>query len=731
MPANEQTGQPELLAATDPECGYAWAIAEGLQHRGEALLLQAAQLLDSKYVEPCLQCGRQRDERALDRAVCHNCSSIKNKVGDLAVAIENADDSPERITQWGQVRHWLRALFGQDRPDSDLWSRCKDWLKAEYKFVPEEYLQFSLDGFVHLLETRQPTQEQESLRGIEASLNGKVELLHQSRVLVSQAREVLNQAMESWQPLHDPEPERLDQNFELDGKSYNYRAAKTHRVLSDLADGVLTRYPLTSRRILTKEPLMTAASIRRFDIALSFPGERREFVEGVAEHLSATLHRDRVLYDKYYEAEFARLDLDVYLPRLYREQSELVVAFLCPDYQQKRWCQLEWRHIRQLIATAEAGRIMLVSFGSPGDLSEIGILSGDGYVNIGARDPATIASLILQKYGIEKAVKPLQPDGTSKANMTGFTLAFVTYQAVGPLYDDDLSPHRDVIRTYRARIVSAAAGLNLCSGGAPSDEAGRALINWLVANRQLTYSAARDLSVDDTLRIIADHKQLTSKHAEVANPTILETRMTRCKVLFLAANPLDCEQLDLAEEARDIEQRIRQAKHRDVIDFLPKFAARRADLQYHLLNDQPHVLHISGHGSKQDEIELKGDDGNASPVSKAGLRAMLKAVKDNIRLVVLNACYTGRTADSITEVIDCAIGMKRGIGDEAARVFAASFYLAIGFGRSVQNAFDQAVASLQVMGISEDKTPVLSCRDGIDANKVFLVEPELSSPNPG
>jgi tetratricopeptide (TPR) repeat protein len=30
---DQQTGQPELLAATHPECGYAWAIAEGLQLR--------------------------------------------------------------------------------------------------------------------------------------------------------------------------------------------------------------------------------------------------------------------------------------------------------------------------------------------------------------------------------------------------------------------------------------------------------------------------------------------------------------------------------------------------------------------------------------------------------------------------------------------------------------------------------------------------------------------------
>jgi hypothetical protein len=45
IPANEETGQVELLAANHEQCGYAWAIPAGLGLRAEALLLQAAQQL--------------------------------------------------------------------------------------------------------------------------------------------------------------------------------------------------------------------------------------------------------------------------------------------------------------------------------------------------------------------------------------------------------------------------------------------------------------------------------------------------------------------------------------------------------------------------------------------------------------------------------------------------------------------------------------------------------------
>lgn len=137
---------------------------------------------------------------------------------------------------------------------------------------------------------------------------------------------------------------------------------------------------------------------RRFDVALSFPGEHRPFVAEVAEGLARAFRKDRVLYDAFHEADFARMDLDVYLPSLYRTESELVVLFLCPEYAAKRWCKLEWRHIRQLIATADQGRIMLLSFGNPGDLTQLGILTGDGYADIGGRGAPEICDLIRERW---------------------------------------------------------------------------------------------------------------------------------------------------------------------------------------------------------------------------------------------------------------------------------------------------------------------------------------------
>jgi len=136
---------------------------------------------------------------------------------------------------------------------------------------------------------------------------------------------------------------------------------------------------------------------KRFRIALSFPGEHRPFVEQVATRLAESVGFDKVLYDKFHEAEFARPNLDTHLQRLYHDETDLIAVFLCAEYEQKKWCGLEWRAIRDLINGPQAATVMLLRF----DKSEIpGMFPTDGYVWIGDRTPDDIANLILERLRI-------------------------------------------------------------------------------------------------------------------------------------------------------------------------------------------------------------------------------------------------------------------------------------------------------------------------------------------
>jgi hypothetical protein len=87
----------------------------------------------------------------------------------------------------------------------------------------------------------------------------------------------------------------------------------------------------------------------------------------VADHLASAFGKDRVLYDKYYEAEFSRAQIWI------------------------RWCNLEWHHIRDLIATMDEKRIMFLRYGYDGDFADLGILRGDGTIDFNGRSAQDIA----------------------------------------------------------------------------------------------------------------------------------------------------------------------------------------------------------------------------------------------------------------------------------------------------------------------------------------------------
>lgn len=197
----------------------------------------------------------------------------------------------------------------------------------------------------------------------------------------------------------------------------------------------------------------------------------------------------------------------------------------------------------------------------------------------------------------------------------------------------------------------------------------------------------------------------------------------KIRVLFLAANPEDQTRLRLDQEVRDITEKIRLSEHRDSVELISRWAVRPQDLLQALNEHRPHVIHFSGHGSTSGEIFLEDTAGSSKVVPADAIAGTLRTMADNVRLVVFNACFSVDQAKMITQNIEVAVGMDAAIGDEAARVFAAQFYSAIGFGRSVQSAFDQGIAGLQLEGIPEDQTPQLFVKDGVDPMEIVLVRP--------
>ena len=139
-------------------------------------------------------------------------------------------------------------------------------------------------------------------------------------------------------------------------------------------------------------------STKRFRVALSFPGEHRDYVSKVAKALSQKLPKSQIFYDEWHQADLARPNLDTYLQNIYHKESELIVVFLCQEYEKKEWCGLEFRAIRDLIKKRQDEDIMPMRFD---DAHISGLFEIDGYIDLRRRTPEQTAKLILQRLGFD------------------------------------------------------------------------------------------------------------------------------------------------------------------------------------------------------------------------------------------------------------------------------------------------------------------------------------------
>lgn len=158
-------------------------------------------------------------------------------------------------------------------------------------------------------------------------------------------------------------------------------------------------------------------------------------------------------------------------------------------------------------------------------------------------------------------------------------------------------------------------------------------------------------------------------------------------ILFVAANPRDTVELNLDDEFRAIDDVLQKSEYRNSFELHSAWAASYGDLQEHLLRYKPHIVHFSGHGSTVGEIVLTNDQGGSQLVPPSALADLFAILKDNVRGVVLNACYSERQGAAIARSVDFVVGMSRAIQDDAAINFATGFYLGLGWGRSVETAF--------------------------------------------
>jgi tetratricopeptide (TPR) repeat protein len=185
-------------------------------------------------------------------------------------------------------------------------------------------------------------------------------------------------------------------------------------------------------------------------------------------------------------------------------------------------------------------------------------------------------------------------------------------------------------------------------------------------------------------------------------------------VLFLAAKPLDTGDIRLDEEYREIEDRLSHASPQR-FRLIGKWAVRAQDLQKALLEYEPAIVHISGHGDEDGRVLLENANGYSEPVEPEALAELFRVFASSIQCVVLNLCNSARQAKEIVRFVDAAVGMEGSISTGAGRAFVTAFYQALAYGKDVATAFDFGRNQISLEdNPGEEEIPQLYIRESLD-----------------
>jgi len=132
----------------------------------------------------------------------------------------------------------------------------------------------------------------------------------------------------------------------------------------------------------------------KYDVALSFAGEDRTYVEGVAHYLKE--NGVEVFYDRFEEIDLWGKDLPEHLDMVYRTGAQYCVMFISRHYAEKVWTNHERKSALDAALHARREYILPVRL----DETELpGVRPTVGYVKAAGKSPEEMGAMILKKLG--------------------------------------------------------------------------------------------------------------------------------------------------------------------------------------------------------------------------------------------------------------------------------------------------------------------------------------------
>ena len=170
---------------------------------------------------------------------------------------------------------------------------------------------------------------------------------------------------------------------------------------------------------------------RQYDVALSFAGEDRHYVERLANFLQTGGYS--VFYDKFEPAQLWGKNLYVHFSSVYKDQARYCVMFLSEHYARKLWTQHE-RQSAQARAFVEENRECILPIRL--DDTEIpGILLTAGYLDLRSMTIEEIYQVLTEKLSSTISHTTARPKPKSRED---FIKLAQEHANIGGWYDESV-----------------------------------------------------------------------------------------------------------------------------------------------------------------------------------------------------------------------------------------------------------------------------------------------------
>lgn len=194
-------------------------------------------------------------------------------------------------------------------------------------------------------------------------------------------------------------------------------------------------------------------------------------------------------------------------------------------------------------------------------------------------------------------------------------------------------------------------------------------------------------------------------------------------ILALLSNPDDEIKLRSDREIKEINKMI---SNKAVNDFFCTTyqAVTLEELPSILLNNQPDIIHFSGHGNKN-SLSFESNQGTIQKVSLHVLKPIFEECGNKIICMFLSACSSHLIAQEMSKIIPYVISFPHEIEDEKAIIFSKVFYEMLVLGQTFVSSYNIAKSILSNEIEEKKRLPLLIENTNLSNHRYTIYNPSV------